>query len=91
MIKMGGGGESMSALRAEAIRMLDQFPEEQVSMVLSYMKSIRLEMEDGRKGESEERMKAFYYLKNLQIEVPDDFDEKKELMEALDNKYGGVD
>ena len=71
------GGDSMSALRAEAIQLLEQFPEEQVPKVIRFMKAIRLEIKDERTGETDERMDAFYYLKNLKIDVPDDFDEKK--------------
>ena len=81
----------MSALRAEAIQMINQFPEEKVPMVINYMKSIRKEIKGERTLDSSERMEAFYYLKNLKIDVPDDFDEKKELMEALDEKYDCVD
>ena len=36
-------------------------------------------------------MDAFERLKNLKINVPYDFDEKKELLEALDEKYGSFD
>ena len=81
----------MSALRAEAIQMINQFPEEKVPMVINYMKSIRMEIKSERTQDSSESMEAFYYLKNLKMDVPDDFDEKKELMEALDEKYDFVD
>ncbi|MBO6133794.1 MAG: hypothetical protein J6P05_05610 [Lachnospiraceae bacterium] len=67
----------MSALRAEAIQMIKQFPEEQIPMVINYMKSIRMEIRSECAQDSSERMEAFYYLKNLKIDVPDDFDEKK--------------
>ena len=76
----------MSALRAEAIQMIHQFPEEQVPMIINYMKSIRPKIKSEQIEEIDERMEAFYYLKNLKLEVPADFDEKKELMEALEKK-----
>ena len=60
-------------------------------MVINYMKSIRPKKNAGHIEDSDERMEAFYFLKNLKIDVPDDFDEEKELMEALDEKYDGVD
>ena len=81
----------MSTLRAEAIEMISKFPEEQVPMVINYMKSIRIKIREEQADDFDERMEAFYYLKNLKVDVPDDFDEAKELMEALDEKYGCVD
>ena len=81
----------MSELRAEAIQMLNHFPEDKVPMVISYMKSIGLQMKEENKKDNRERMEAFKYLKNLRIKVPNDFDEKKELLEALDEKYGSAD
>ena len=81
----------MSALRAEAIQMLNQFPEEKVPQLIRYMKSLRLQIADENDLEHKESIEAFNYLKSLKISVPDDLDETKELMEALCGKYGSAD
>ena len=48
-----------------------------------------MEKEKSERSVSEEAsIDVFNRLKNLKISVSDDFDEKKELLEALDEKYG---
>ena len=59
-------------------------PDNLVHLVLDYIKSIKAQ--DTNSISNTSRMESLKALQSLEIRVPDDFDENKELMEALNEK-----
>ncbi len=72
-------------LKLETIKQLMFLPDNLVHLVLEYIKSINAQNTNSMSNTS--RMESLKALQSLDICVPDDFDETKELMEALYKKY----
>ena len=83
----------MTALKYEAIQLVEQMPEEQMPYVIQFIKGLK----DGRyhkmelSGDATPKMKAFLELEELLAPVSPDLDYDKELAEARDEKYGYFD
>lgn len=83
----------MTALKHEAIRLVEQMPEEQMPYVIQYIKRLK----DGRfqkagvsgdKVTATSKMKAFMELEEMLVPVFSELDYDEELAEARDEKYG---
>ncbi len=72
-------------LKLETIRQLIILPDNLVHLVLDYIKSINAYNTKNMSNTS--RMESLKALQSLDIRVPDNFDENRELMEALNDKY----
>lgn len=82
----------MTALRREAIQLVEQMPEEQMSHIVQYIRSLI-----GKSSNTEQisknvevtpKMKAFWELEQMLVPLSQELDYKKELAEARDEKYG---
>ena len=72
-------------LKLETIKQLMFLPDNLVHLVLGYIKSINAQNTNSMSNTSS--MESLKALQSLDIRVPDNFDENRELMEALNNKY----
>ena len=72
-------------LKLETIKQLMILPDNLVYLVLDYIKSINAQNTNNMSNTS--RMESLKALQSLDICVPNDFDENKELAEALNEKY----
>lgn len=86
------GGEAMTALRREAIQMVEQMPEEQMPYVIQYIQALKDSILERnsimREAEVSPKMKAFWELESMIVPVSQGLDYDKELAEARDEKYG---
>lgn len=79
----------MSALRQNAISMVQALPENQLLFIVNIMKELSRLMPNGQKEELEDhnaREQAFAVLESLRRKVPD-LDYEKELAEYREEKY----
>ncbi len=85
----------MTALRREAIQLVEQMPEEQMPYVIQYIQSLKESVLDINLtlGEIEvsPKMKAFWDLEKMIVPMSGELDYDKELAEARDEKYGCFD
>ena len=86
----------MTALRQEAIRLMEQIPEEQMPSVIRYMKVLKGNvLKAGQFSNTKEEltpeMKAFLELEQMLVPVQEELDYDKELAEARQEKYGYID
>ncbi len=85
----------MTALRREAIQLVEQMPEEQMPYVIQYIQSLKESVLDINLtlGEIEvsPKMKAFWDLEKMIVPISEELDYDKELAEARDEKYGCID
>ena len=86
----------MTVLKREAIRMMEQMPEEQVPYIIQYIHALSdgnmsgADASDNRKAETD-KMRAFLELEEMLVPVLPELDYEKELAEARDKKYGNID
>ena len=85
----------MTALRREAIQLVEQMPDEQMPYVIQYIQSLKESVLDINLtlGEIEvsPKMKAFWDLEKMIVPISGELDYDKELAEARDEKYGCFD
>ncbi|MCM1283218.1 MAG: hypothetical protein NC180_02675 [Muribaculaceae bacterium] len=86
----------LTALRQEAIQLIEQIPEEQMPTVIQYMKILKsnaLKKEQfSHPGETlTSEMKAFLELEQMLFPIQNELDYEKELAEARQEKYGYLD
>ena len=85
----------MTALRREAIQLVEQMPEEQMPYVIQYIQSLKESVLDINLtlGEIEvsPKMKAFWDLEKMSVPISGELHYDKELAEARDEKYGCFD
>lgn len=85
----------MTALRREAIQLVEQMPEEKMPYVIQYIQAIKDNVLniDLSLGEIEisPKMKAFWELEKMIVPISSELDYDKELAEARDEKYGCLD
>lgn len=86
----------MTALRQEAIQLMEQIPEEQMPSVIQYMKVLRGKvLQAGQLSHTKEtvtpEMKAFLELEQMLVPIQEELDYDKELAEARQEKYGYID
>ena len=86
----------MTALRREAIQLVEQMPEEQMPYVIQYIQALKENVLDNLildLGEIEisPKMKAFWELESMIVPISQELDYGKELAEARDEKYDCLD
>lgn len=85
----------MTALRREAIQLVEQMPEEKMPYVIQYIQALKDNVLDINLtlGEMEmsPKMKAFWELERMIVPISQELDYDKELAEARDEKYGRLD
>lgn len=86
----------MTALKYEAIQLVEQMPEEQVPHIIQYIKELNsgcfhtVQCADDKTAISP-KMRAFLELERMLVPVSRNLDYDKELAEARDKKYGYCD
>lgn len=82
----------MTALRREAIQLVEQMPEEQMPYVIQYIQALKDKVLDGsfilREIEMSPKMRAYRELERMIVPVSHELDYDRELAEARDEKYG---
>lgn len=86
----------MTALKLEAIQLVEQLPEEQMPSIIQYIRTLRAKTSGVGQGVGDEtaltpKMKAFLELEKMLSPVSYELDYDKELAEARDEKYGYID
>lgn len=82
----------MTALRREAIQLVEQMPEEQMTYIIRYIHALEGgEADTGRTEEITPKMRAFMELEKMLVPVSREIDYDKELAEARDERYGYFD
>ncbi len=84
----------MTALRREAIQLVEQMPEDQVTHIIQYIRSLIEQNTSDENAfhnvEVTPKMTAFWELEEMLVPISQDLDYKKELAEARDEKYGNL-
>ena len=79
----------MTAERAEAIKMIEELPEDTLHIAVQYIRNLRIKQK--KEADIEANLRALEEIKAMAVKVPEDFDYDKELEEALEEKYGRFD
>ena len=77
----------MSAIQEKAIEIIKQLPDYKVEALL-VLASDELEL---KKLRQQKKQEALHNILTRKAELPEDFEPDKELMEALEEKYGPID
>lgn len=80
----------MTAERAEAIKMIEELPEDTLRIAVQYIRNLKIKQKK-EMADIEENLRALDEIKAMAVKVPEDFDYDKELQEALEEKYGRFD
>ena len=86
----------MTALKHEAIQLVEQMPEEKIPYIIQYIKRLNdgrfqtTELFDDKAGVNP-KMRAFLELEEMLVPVLQELDYDKELAKARDEKYGSFD
>lgn len=80
----------MTTERAEAIKMIEELPEETLHIAIQYIRNLIVKQEK-EGADIEANLMALDEIKAMAVSVPYDFDYDKELEEALEEKYGHFD
>lgn len=83
----------MTALKSEAIRLVEQMSEEQMPYVIQYIKNLKAGHYQNKEIFNDDaaatpKMKAFLELEEMLVPVSPELDYDKELAQARDEKYG---
>ncbi len=79
----------MTALKREAIQLVEQMPEDQMPYVIQYIHMLK-EKSLGEEAIVTPKMKAFLELEEMLVPISMDLDYDKELAEARDERYGYI-
>lgn len=85
----------MTALKREAIQLVEQMPEDQMPYVIQYIQTLKGKSSGTEQLSSDEvtvtpKMSAFLELEKMLIPVSQELDYDKELAEAMDERYGRI-
>ena len=78
----------MTALKQEAVQMIDRLPEEKVKYVIQFIRNMESPVNSEKKISP--KMQAFLDLEKMKLHVSEDFDYEKELKESRELKYGSI-
>lgn len=78
----------MSAIKKEAVQMIESMGDDDVVQVIAFLKDIRLSREREAGGRA---MEGLEVLKSFAGILPENFNYEKELAEAREEKYGRTD
>lgn len=86
----------MTALRLEAIQLVEQMPEEQMPYIIQYIralndKTLGIEQSFDDKATVTPKMMAFMELEKMLVPVSQELDYDKELADVRDERYGYID
>jgi len=84
--KFQKAGDGMTAERAEAIKMIEELPEDTLHIAVQYIRNLRIKQK--KEADMEANLRALEEIKAMAVKIPEDFDYDRELEEALEEKYG---
>ena len=79
----------MTALKKEAVQMIESMGDEDVIQVIAFLKEIRLSKTEAAGDDN--AMRGLEVLKSFAGILPEDFDYREELAKARKEKYGRSD
>lgn len=77
----------MTMMKERAVEIIQRIPEDNMLYVINFLQSLE-EMSFNKEKDKEKAKKALVNILNMDKRLPDDFDYKKELQEAREEKYG---
>lgn len=85
----------MTALKREAIQLVEQMPDDQMPYVIQYIHRLKDQVLGAEQLSSDEaavttKMRAFLQLEKMIVPVSAELDYDKELSEARDERYGNI-
>lgn len=78
----------MTVSKAEVWNLIQHLPEENLGQVVTFIENMNATIDTQGEDRMSERRKAFARLDHLNINVPKDFDYRKEMESMRDEKYG---
>lgn len=79
----------MTALRREAMQLMERLPEEKFPYLIQYIRELEIETPT-QTQEITPKMQAFMELEQMLVPAPEDLDYDEELAKARDKKYGNI-
>lgn len=79
----------MTALRKEAMQLMERLPEEKFPYLIQFIRELEIETPT-HDEEITPKMKAFMELEQMLVQASEDLDYDKELAKARDEKYGNI-
>ena len=76
----------MTRMKEKAVEMIRRMPEDNMSYVINILQNLEA-MSVDKDSDKQRAMEALADILNMERRLPDDFDPKKELMEARSEKY----
>ena len=81
--------KKMTVMKEKAIKMIQHIPEENMYYVVNILENLQA-MSVNKEKEREIAKAALEDILNMEKKLPDDFDMKKELAEAREERYGNI-
>ena len=79
----------MTLMTERAIRMIQRMPEDNMLYVINILQNLEA-MSTNKEKDRENAKSALADILSMEKRLPDDFDPKKELREAREEKYGNI-
>lgn len=80
----------MTALRQEAINIIEKIPEKNMQQAVIFLQSLNINSSDpSKRRQAFERLEKFRN-EEAHLYFSEDFDQEKELLDALESKYGRI-
>lgn len=83
-------GIAMTLMKEKAIEMIQRIPDDNMLYVINILQNLEAMSLDKEK-DKEKAKKALMNILNMDKRLPENFDAKKELQEAREEKYGNFD
>ncbi|MEY8356231.1 dihydrodipicolinate reductase [Lachnospiraceae bacterium 54-53] len=80
----------MTQLKEKAVEMIQRMPDDNMLYVINILENLQA-MSVNRDVKKELAMEALRNILNFEKRLPDNFDADKELREAREERYGGLD
>lgn len=79
----------MTLIKERAIRMIQRMPEDNMLYVINILQNLEAMTVDKEKDRKKAQM-ALAEILNMEKRLPEDFDPRKELQEAREERYGNL-
>ena len=79
----------MTLMKERAIQMIQRMPEDNMLYVINILQNLEA-MSTNKEKDRKDAKSALAEILSMEKRLPDDFDPKKELQEAREEKYGNI-
>ena len=79
----------MTLMKERAIQMIQRMPEDNMLYVINILQNLEA-MSKNKEKDRKDAKSALAEILSMEKRLPDDFDPKKELQEAREEKYGNI-